>query len=144
MQINGFAPIPCSGKAPTIPGWQRKVEASPAEMALWSGANTGALTAYAPTIDIDIIDPEAAELAEQVGRELFSDRGVILVRFGRSPRRALLFRTVAPFPKRSASFEAPNGATHKIEVLGDGQQFICFGVHPDIRSLTPGTPTSRP
>ena len=131
MQINGFAPIPCSGKAPTIPGWQRKVEASPAEMALWSGANTGALTANAPTIDIDIVDPEAAELAEQVARELFSDRGVMLTRFGRSPRRALPFRAVTPFPKRSASFEAPNGTIHKIEVLGDGQQFICIGIHPD-------------
>ena len=53
------------------------------------------------------------------------------MRFGRLPKRTLPFRTATPFPKMSASFEAPNGTLHKIEVLGDGQQFICFGIHPD-------------
>ena len=117
--------------APRSPGGSTRPTPAPTEMALWSGANTGVLTAYTPAIDIDITDPEAAALAEEVGKELFGDRGVILVRFGRPPKRTLPFRTATPFPKMSACFEAPNGSTHKIEILGDGQQFICFGIHPD-------------
>ena len=66
---------PVRRQAPTIAGWQHKVDASPAEMALWSGTNTGVLTAYTPAIDIDITDPEAAALAEEVAKELFGDRG---------------------------------------------------------------------
>jgi Bifunctional DNA primase/polymerase, N-terminal len=129
LQANGYSPVPCVGKRPSISGWQHKINASADEMRMWSGANTGMLTALTP--GIDITDPEAAELAELVAKELFGDRGKILVRFGRLPKRTLPFRTSTPFPKMSASFEAPNGTSHKIEILGDGQQFICFGTHPD-------------
>ena len=61
MQANGYAPVACTGKRPTVPGWQHKTDASPAEMALWAGANTGCSRQYTPTIDIDITDPEAAD-----------------------------------------------------------------------------------
>ena len=132
MQANGFEPVPCVGKRPSITGWQGKTSASVAEIRAWTGTNTGCLTAHTPAIDIDITDPEAAALAEEVGQELFGDRGVIPVRFGRSPKRALVLRSAAPFAKMSASYEAPNGATHKIEILADGQQLVCFGTHPDI------------
>ena len=127
-----FEPVPCVGKRPSITGWQGKTSASVAEIRAWTGTNTGCLTAHTPAIDIDITDPEAAALAEEVGQELFGDRGVIPVRFGRSPKRALVLRSAAPFAKMSASYEAPNGATHKIEILADGQQLVCFGTHPDI------------
>ena len=132
MQANGFEPVPCVGKRPSITGWQGKTSASVAEIRAWTGTNTGCLTAHTPAIDIDITDPEAAALAEEVGQELFGDRGVIPVRFGRSPKRALVLRSAAPFAKMSASYEAPNGATHKIKILADGQQLVCFGTHPDI------------
>src|SRR5262245_53247788 len=133
MQANGYAPVPCMGKRPAIAGWQHKTNASVDEMRMWSGANTGILCANTPAIDIDITDPEAAAVAEEVAKELFGDRGTVPVRFGRLPKRTLPFRTTAPFPKMSASFEAPNSTTHKIEVLADGQQFIAFGIQPDTK-----------
>ena len=46
------------------------------------------------------------------------------MRFGRAPRRALVFRASTPFAKIIIKFAAPNGSKHKIEFLGDGQQII--------------------
>ncbi len=44
------------------------------------------------------------------------------VRIGPAPKRLLVYRAVQPF----AGFKYPT-----IEVLGMGQQFIAYGVHPD-------------
>ena len=59
--------------------------------------------------------------------------GKTAVRIGRPPKRALLFRADAPFRKLSATFTAPNGHNHLIEVMGDGQQIVVNGIHPDTR-----------
>ena len=64
------------------------------------------------------------------------------MRFGRAPRRALLFRTSTPFPKIVAKFVAPNGSKHKIEFLGDGQQLIATASTLTPAHATRGTPIS--
>jgi hypothetical protein len=53
------------------------------------------------------------------------------VRFGKAPKRALLLRTNEPFKKIVGLFTAPDGSEHKIEILGDGQQIVAHGIHPD-------------
>ena len=133
LKARGFAPIPCTGKKPTLGDWQTKLDASPEEMARWIGANTGSLCRPAPCVDIDITNPEAATAAEETLKDWFSDRGRIPVRFGNVPKRAMLFRTSTPFPKMSASFTDARGDRHKIEILSDGQQVIVAGVHPDTK-----------
>ena len=60
--------------------------------------------------------------------------GAFIVRFGRAPKRAVLFRTNTPFAKIKRGFgepDTPEGDCEKLELLCDGQQIICFGVHPD-------------
>jgi hypothetical protein len=58
--------------------------------------------------------------------------GTSAVRTGQAPKRALLFRTDAPFNKVSTPiFISPNGHTHKVEILGRGQQLVVNGIHPD-------------
>ena len=57
------------------------------------------------------------------------------VRIGAAPKRLLLYRTDAPFPKmRSRAFtlpgDKPGDKAHQIEILGDGQQFVAYGIHP--------------
>jgi hypothetical protein len=84
------------------------------------------LTRLAPAIDIDILNPEAAEAVEE--------RGNFLVRTGKAPKRAILLRTLEPFKKLQALLIAPNGDTEqKIEILGDGQQLVVAGIHPDTK-----------
>ena len=52
---------------------------------------------------------------------------------GLPPKRAFLFRTNAPFRKLSVTFVAreEGGKEDKLEFLGDGQQVIVHGIHPD-------------
>jgi Casjensviridae DNA primase len=122
LKAAGFSPIPCTGKRPTLPQWQNKIEASAEEMATWAGANTGIITGVTTAFDVDITNPEAADAVESIVRDWFDGKGVLPVRFGNAPKRAMLFRTSQPFSKMSVSFVDPRGAAHKIEILGDGQQ----------------------
>jgi hypothetical protein len=55
----------------------------------------------------------------------------MLVRVGQFPKRAIPLRTDEPFRKIVRKLTAPDGSTHKIEVLGDGQQVAVAGLHPD-------------
>jgi hypothetical protein len=131
----GFAPIPTEGKKPSFSGWQNTV-ATDAEIDSWfrvyeNAQNTGVLTKTTPAIDIDIFDNSVAEQIEALAWEMAGTKG--MVRFGLAPKRALLFRTDKPFKKISTPlFTSPNGTkNNKVEILGDGQQVVVFGTHPD-------------
>jgi Bifunctional DNA primase/polymerase, N-terminal len=135
LRANGYSPIPVLGKRPLLPEWQKMCGAGEAEITDWGarypgGVNTGILTKDTTGVDIDILIAPAADAAEDVVREWFDGRGVLLCRFGNAPKRALLFRTSTPFGKLAALFRAPNGSFHKVEILGDGQQLVVDGVHP--------------
>jgi hypothetical protein len=65
-----------------------------------------------------------------LARERFEERGHVLVRFGQAPKRAILLRTDLPFKKIVGNLIAPDGSEQKIELLGDGQQVVAFGIHP--------------
>ncbi len=138
----GFSPIPCNGKAPGVldahgqpvgmQGWQTKIDVSIEQIKAWPANNTGLLTRNTPTLDIDILDEAAAVAVEALARERFGERGRVLVRVGRAPKRAIPFRTDAPFEKLTVPLVAADGSKgQKLEFLGDGQQFVAFGMHPD-------------
>src|SRR4029077_5563837 len=136
LRMGGYAPIPLQGKVPVLKAWQEHRETNGAEIALWrklypDAVNTGILTRLNPTIDIDLLIEEAAEAVEAMARERFEERGHFLVRIGKWPKRAILLRTDVPFVKITLNLTAPNGKPEKIEVLGDGQQVVLFGVHPE-------------
>jgi hypothetical protein len=139
LRACGYSPIPCNGKRPPMEGWDEKINADDDEIRLWSGlyphaTNTGVFTRLVPTIDIDILNPEAAAAVENLVSERHAEHGNILVRFGLRPKRAIPFRTDEPFKKITANLVAPDGSEgQKIELLADGQQFIVAGIHPDTR-----------
>jgi hypothetical protein len=120
--------------------WQNLGDASPEQIEMWAkvftdAVNTGLLTKFTPAFDIDVEIGAAATLIENHVRAQVDDRGRVLVRFGRRPRRAILFRANAPFRKITRSLVAPNGSKHKLEFLGDGEQLAAFGTHPDTHKL---------
>lgn len=131
---NGYAilPIQSGEKRPTFNGWrqyQATVERIERE---WQGnGNIGILTDRTPAIDIDIKDEAMALEMERVVLDLLGDAPV---RVGMAPKRLLVFRTNTPFRKvDSGFFTDAEGVQHKVEVLGEGQQFVAFGIHPDTR-----------
>ena len=99
---------------------------------LWSTAtNTGVLTRLTPTLDLDIMHPEAAERVEEFVRDCFGEHGVVMIRIGKAPKRAIPFRTSTPFKKITVPLMSPMGDDEKIELLADGQQVVVEGEHPE-------------
>jgi Bifunctional DNA primase/polymerase, N-terminal len=139
LHRGGFVPLPLVGKKPVFDDWPKRLEVTELEIARWSrtapaAANTGILTKFAPTLDIDIFcDEEAATAVANLARERFEEHGVFLVRAGNWPKRAIPFRTDTPFAKISVNLTSPNGKAERLEILCDGQQVVVHGTHPDTR-----------
>jgi hypothetical protein len=130
----GFDPIPAHGKRPSLGEWQKMIGVAEHEVQRWERAypnaeNTGLLTARTPTLDIDLDHANAAQAVEELVRNHFEKKGTILGRTGLWPKRAIPFRCDAPFAKISVTFEGEKG--EKLEFLGNGQQFVAHGIHPD-------------
>jgi Bifunctional DNA primase/polymerase, N-terminal len=135
----GYEPIPImSGrKRPAIGGWQKvRVAISHNEdtVSPWADQYPGALstgirTRYTPGFDIDIRDQDVADQVEQALLHMLPNGGTILRRTGLPPKRLIPLRCRKPFKKIAATFKAPDETVHKVEVLGDGQQFVCEGIH---------------
>jgi len=99
LRRTGFVPLPVIGKAPPLEGWSLKTETNDGEIDLWSSLyhyapSTGVSTQKLPAIDLDILNEEAAEAAEALVRERFEEKGYILVRIGRAPKRAIPFARI--------------------------------------------------
>jgi hypothetical protein len=134
---HGFTPIPLRGKIPPFERWEQVENVSTSMLEAWHrnwprATNTGILTRITPVIDIDILSEPAAIAAEEFIREHYEERGYLLVRIGRPPKRAIPFRTLAPFDKLTTNFKVPPGTdAQKIEFLCNGQQLVAHGIHPD-------------
>jgi len=139
----GYLPIPVNGKRPLFPEWQ-KTTATPEMIRGWererpNDRSTGILTRIAPAIDIDILDAGGVEIVESVVRRHFADKGKLLRRVGKAPKCAFPFRAEEPFEKLLLGLWAPGepepkelkDCKHRIEILGDGQQMVVHGIHPD-------------
>ena len=78
----------------------------------------GLRTGHLVGIDIDILDPEVAWRAGQIVEQRL---GATLMRVGLWPKRLYLYRCESRFTKASIA---------NVEILGLGQQFVAFGIHP--------------
>ena len=135
----GYVPLPVNGKKPVLTDWPNiRPDAGQIRLwakACWSAENTGILTELTPGFDIDAFYLEAAEAAEELVRQRYQERGRILVRIGRQPKRLIPFRTDKPFNKIEMKLIPPGCSTliKVIEFLGNGQQFVARGIHPDTK-----------
>ena len=129
----GYTPVPNHGKRPPVKDWQNLQGVTHEQLRMWGlswpdATNTGVLTRTVPTFDVDILNEDAARAVDDMVREHYEETGRLLMRIGRPPKRAFLFRTDAPFKKIEVLFV---GTEEKLEFLGDGQQVVVNGIHPD-------------
>lgn len=146
---NGYdiVPIRRGSKAPPFDGWE-KTRANKKQLREWIEGNyarsgVGILTRRTPGVDLDILDKRLSKHMVDFVQENF---GLAPVRIGMAPKTLLLFRADRPFPKiNSSTWEdefgdpelshtrrgEPTGHLRKVEILGDGQQFVSFAIHPD-------------
>lgn len=108
------------------PEWSRHCERETTENEVdlwgdWPEAGIGIAAGQVIGIDIDLLASEAiAHEIEAIAKEMLGNTPA--VRIGRAPKRLLVYRAIEPF----AGFKLP-----PIEVLGHGQQFVAYGIHPD-------------
>ena len=76
LKAAGFSPVPCLGKRPLLPEWQRHINVADEEMHAWPDGNTGILTGDVSCFDADILRHEAAAAVEALLKTRFADRGV--------------------------------------------------------------------
>ena len=110
----------------------RRYTATRNDVRRWSGegANIGLRAGRFPGVDIDTLDAGLALAIERVALETL---GPAPVRFGRSPKRLLMYRTPEPFARMRLMIEDKAGVQHLVEVLGEGQQYLVYGTHPVTR-----------
>jgi hypothetical protein len=145
---NGYTPLCLYGKEPSqfgkhnaqrgLAGWQHLANVTSSQIYMWSrvwpdATNSGILTALTPALDLDILNEPAVIAAEEMVRERFGDLGRVLVRIGKPPKRAVIFRTLEPFPKIAVSVSRAGATGEKIELLCDRQQLVVSGLHPEIQ-----------
>ncbi len=126
--INADAAHGSPGKAPFRSGWQHGppiTETDPRAL------NTGIRCNGLRAVDIDVENPTIAARIKATAIELF---GACPMRWrGNSARVLLLYRAAIGEPvKRTIASRTGLG---KVEVLGHGQQFVAYGVHPSGASL---------
>ena len=107
------------------PKWSRHCERATTENEVdiwgdWPESGIGIAAGCVIGIDIDVLDAGVSAQIEGLAKRLLGNTPA--VRIGRAPKRLLVYRAAQPF----AGFKYP-----PIEVLGLGQQFIAYGIHPD-------------
>lgn len=148
----GYEPIPVrpGGKKPGFDGWQHYL---PPAVHIARGRGhwgVGLLARTTPAADIDVRDPGLVGALYDLAMAVL---GPAPIRIGQPPKSLLPYSAIAPFPKREAEYalpgedpEAADYKAHKVEVLADGQQWLCYAVHPSGRPYTwfRGEPLDRP
>ncbi|UDY80392.1 putative DNA primase/polymerase protein [Achromobacter phage AXY1] len=132
---NGYQIIPIAPgkKSPPFDDWQR-VRSTTSTVTGWVNGDYGRMgiginTTNTPAIDIDIEDDRLADEVEEWIRENIADAPV---RYGNGCKRLMLFRTDEPFTKlMTPKYIGEMNMECKIEVLGQGQQFVAYHIHPD-------------
>lgn len=81
-----------------------------------------------PAVDVDCLDEDASR-----HMRLFVEGtvGFAPARIGRAPKTLLLYRADEPFTKvKSHTWIDDWGQKNAVEILGAGQQFVAYGIHP--------------
>lgn len=137
LLANGYLilPIEPGAKRPKrdLVGWQ-DMRLGVDDLSRYPQCGVGVLTGVGanPIVAIDI-DAMDAALSERFVAWCQENLGQSLSRVGLAPKTLLVYRaSEAGLPKAvSAKFEDLFGNKHQLEVLGHGQQFVAYHIHPD-------------
>lgn len=127
LVTNGFSIVPINEgrKGPMIKGWQHKTFTAD-DVSAGVGVKCGIGDNPVCAIDIDVKDPE---LAKRFAEYCHDELGYTVERVGNAPKTLLVYRaSEAGWAKRSSQKFGDD--KHQVEVLGEGQQFVAYAIHP--------------
>lgn len=133
---NGYEVIPIipGEKRPAGEKWQ-KFDGSPDGVQDYLADGKGAYgigikSRRTPGVDMDLLDEEILAEVKEIVREIAGESP--LKRIGFAPKELWTYRTDEPFPKvDTGEWLDKQGRKGKVEILGDGQQFVAAHIHPD-------------
>jgi hypothetical protein len=149
MFRNGYHPVPIigahintksAGKRPTMSDWRTICQtADEPTIESWERrqpdcTNSGMLCGGVSGVDIDVLD---ADLSVQINAMAIARLGPTpLKRIGRAPKTLLCYGLADPINKLSTPDllfpdDADDAKPTKVEIMGDGQQVVAFGIHPE-------------
>lgn len=128
----GYDVTPVVGKKPILPGWQQRPNTA-LNFADHSDKSIGVLLGgehNLVAVDVDVLNDLCAnELQNFIDEELgFAPR-----RIGRAPKFLMLFRCTELMRKQKTGVYEIDAADAAVEILGEGQQFVASGIHPDTK-----------
>lgn len=133
LMANGYTILPLSPgqKYPIDYNWQGCPQ-SPEDVCTWEGmgyTGVGINTHDLAVIDIDVMDASLVIAMTQMISQVVGTLG--LVRVGQHPKRAIMYGIDVPIKKMSTAVYMARGQKHQMEILGDGQQFCAYHIHPE-------------
>ncbi|NYT44588.1 PriCT-2 domain-containing protein [Alcaligenaceae bacterium] len=135
LLANGYLIIPIKPghKRPALDSWQSS-RLGVADIARYPGHGVGVLCGQGarPLVAIDI-DTTDDELASRFVLWCQDNLGATCERVGNAPKILLVYRAAAEGWGKAtgAWFDDELGEKHRLEVLGKGQQFVAYHIHPD-------------
>lgn len=134
---NGFhiLPVVPNGKSPGqfhngkwhgYPKWQRHCDQPTRTFNLntWLGwgvpMSIGVACKNVVAVDIDILDADLSQKVGALAQDILGNTPAI--RIGKAPKRLLVYRSETSFKTIKR---------HPVEILGNGAQFVAYGVHPE-------------
>lgn len=123
---NGYliVPIAAGTKAPKVKGWQGKTFTAK-DIRAGVGVKCGVGDYPICAIDIDVIN-EA--MAQKIADFCYTSVGYTVERIGQPPKMLLAYRASGAGWTKKQSKKFGNG--YQVEVLGHGQQFVAYAIHP--------------
>lgn len=132
---NGYLIIPIKPghKRPALDNWQT-ARLSAADLTRYPGHGVGVLTGQGahPVAAIDVDTTDEA-LAQRFTAWCQEHLGATVERIGNAPKILLVYRAECEGWGKAtgAWFEDELGDRHRLEILGKGQQFVAYHVHPN-------------
>lgn len=127
-------PIRPGTKRPDLKNWPNH-ETTAADVVAWysngrAAHGAGVNARNAPAIDVDVLDPDVAQQMSDAIDAIFPGER-LMTRTGLAPKFLVPFRSDTPFRKMTSHVYTDGKNEHKVEILGDGQQWVAYHVHPD-------------
>lgn len=124
-----IVPINKGQKGPLIKEWQKKTFTAD-DIDAGIGVKCGVGEYPVCAIDIDVLNPE---LAAALAQWCHDNLGMTVERVGQAPKTMLIYRASDSGWSKAASrwFTDSSEVKQRVEILGKGQQFVAYHIHPD-------------
>lgn len=131
----GYEPIPVNGKVPVIKGWS-DIDIDLEQVVRWEELypylNIG--VRHTNGFDADIYHQELSDMFKEFLTEYLQNRGILCFRYGQLPKFFVPVNANGSTKQFSSSFRDDEGNLNRVELLGKGNQWVAYGMHPDTKS----------